>query len=50
MTDRMDLLQALASKCSLTSDDTLAARRLIYADGVIGQQEAELLFRINDAA
>ena len=50
MTDRIDLLQALAAKCSLTSDDTLAARRLIYADGVIGQQEAELLFRINDAA
>lgn len=50
MTDRIDLLQGLAGKSSLTPDDALIARRRIYADGAITQQEAELLFRINDAA
>lgn len=50
MLSRIDLLKDLAGKTRLTPEDALAVRRWIYADGAISQEEAELLFRINDAA
>ena len=43
-----DALAALDGKASLTADDALAVRRVVYGDGVaVNQEEAETLFRLN---
>lgn len=45
-----DALERIAAKHRITEEDVLTVRRLVYPDGHIGPEEAEWLFRLNEAS
>ncbi len=45
-----DLAERLRAAGALTADEVLALRRQMWPDGRIGEDEADLLFALNDAA
>jgi hypothetical protein len=49
MSVRSLLLESFEAKARITSLDVLTARSMLFADGVISPDEAEALFRVNDA-